>query len=289
MLAEEATKPRQRIERARRALIAAEEATGVRSVALREMAEPARLVPATRQQAAPAQQSPPSQGVALRQWTAPPQGVGAPAAIALPPALSPLSALLPHGGLRAGGTTVVSGSTSVMLQVAAGAMGASSWCAVVGYPHLGFAAAAEAGMALERLIVVPCPGPDAARVLAAVMDGVDVVLAGRAPALSQRDRRLLSARARSRGTVLLSAGQWPGAELVIHAWPEHRSGLGDGEGLLRGARWRVRVTGSGIAGSPTACVDLPDGAATDDVGEPDLVSPDAAPSRDSTLPTWRAG
>src|SRR5215216_851517 len=64
------------------------------------------------------------------------------------PALRPL---LPGRGLRRGTTVTVSRSAALALALVAGASGAGSWMAAVGLPDLGIVAAAETGIALERL------------------------------------------------------------------------------------------------------------------------------------------
>src|SRR5687768_13037970 len=76
-----------------------------------------------------------------------------------------LRPLLPGGCLRRGSTVAISfsgagGATSVLFALLAEASAAGSWCAVVGLPRLGLVAAAEAGVALPRLALVPHPGPD---------------------------------------------------------------------------------------------------------------------------------
>ncbi|WNB86829.1 hypothetical protein [Cellulomonas sp. ATA003] len=103
-------------------------------------------------------------------------------------------------------------------------------------------------MVLDRLAVVPRPGPDAATVLAALLDGVDVVVVGDGAALVDADRRRLTARARERGTVLLSTSTWPGAHVVLAAEPVGWTGLGDGHGHLRRHRLAVTRSGRGSAG-----------------------------------------
>src|SRR5659263_597299 len=119
-----------------------------------------------------------------------------------------LSALLP-GGLRRGSTVAVLGSTSLVLALLAEACGGGAWAAVVGQPTVGLLAAAQAGVVLERLAVVPPPGVEAPTVVAALLDGVDVVLVGPEAALTDGDRRRLVSRARERGSVLLASGTWP--------------------------------------------------------------------------------
>src|SRR5439155_174136 len=72
---------------------------------------------------------------------------------------------------RAGRPVWSAGATSLLLALIAAASRAGSWCAVVGVPALGVAAADGLGVALDRLALVPYPGPDWATVVAALLDG----------------------------------------------------------------------------------------------------------------------
>ncbi|MFD6447769.1 hypothetical protein ACFWEJ_21885 [Promicromonospora sp. NPDC060204] len=189
-----------------------------------------------------------------------------------------LAALLPDGGLRAGTTVVVRGSTSLLLTLLAEASRDGAWTVLVGYPAAGLAAAADAGCDLARTLVVPLPagsGVDAPAVLAALIDGMDVVVVGPEVALLDQDRRRLTARARDRGTVLLptaplsagysslerpstgrmsstqrDVGGWAGAHVVLEATGGAWSGVDGGVGWLRRRTLRVRRTGRGSAARP---------------------------------------
>ena len=88
-------------------------------------------------------------------------------------------------------------------------------------------------MSLDRLAVVPRPGLEAPTVVAALLDGVDVVVVGPEVALTDADRRRLSARARDRGSVLLSTVDWPGAGVVLTVESGRWTGVDAGEGRLR--------------------------------------------------------
>src|SRR2546423_9390644 len=94
------------------------------------------------------------------------------------PVRAELRELLPTGGLRRGGTVVVRGSTSLLLTLLAEATTTGSWAAAVSMPHLGLAAAAESGVELSRFALVPSPGAEFAAVTAALLDGLDLVVAG---------------------------------------------------------------------------------------------------------------
>lgn len=106
------------------------------------------------------------------------------------PVAPALAALLP-GGLPRGSTVSVGtgadpraagapvGATSLALALAAAPSQAGSWVALVGVPALGLAAAAELGVALERVAVIEAPPADTwAVVLGALVGAFDLVLFG---------------------------------------------------------------------------------------------------------------
>ena len=129
---------------------------------------------------------------------------------------------------------------------------------MVGDEGLGLAAAAEAGVSLERLLMVTAPEPRAAlEATAALVGSVDVVLVGAGVRFGAADRRRLAARLRDRGSVLIQhgGGAIDGAEIRLQVVASRWSGLGDGWGLLRSRRVSVQVTGRGAAGRPRT-VDL---------------------------------
>jgi hypothetical protein len=166
------------------------------------------------------------------------------------PVVPPLTELL-GGGLRRGSTVAVSGgagSTSLLLALLAQASAAGAWAGVVGRPELGLVAAAEAGVALERLTLVPYPGVDLVGVTSALLDGLDLVsVACPEKPLRAADRQRLVARARHRGAVLLPLGPWPGAEVELSCVPMGWQGVGnDGGGRLCARRVDVQVRGRGV-------------------------------------------
>jgi hypothetical protein len=187
------------------------------------------------------------------------------------PAVPPLAGLLPGGGLRRGSTVAVAagaGSTSLLLALLAGASTAGAWAGIVGRPDLGLVAAAEAGVALDRLALVPYPGADRVAVTAALLDGLDLVAVacpeGRGDALRAADRQRLAARARQRGAVLVPLGSWPGADVELgcaHAeWQGVGGGADGGAGRLSARRVQVRLRGRGVApAGRTARLLLPGG------------------------------
>jgi hypothetical protein len=167
--------------------------------------------------------------------------------------------LLPAGGVQRGSTVAVSGSpgsgsTTVALALAAAATSAGEWAAVVDPAGpswrgcLGARAAVEAGVELERLAVVRrAPGNDVwAAVVAALLDGVTLVVAAVPPRLRLGDARRLVARARERGAVLVAFGDWPvEAAVRVQTGPSTWRGLADGTGLLEGRDLSVHVDAKG--------------------------------------------
>jgi hypothetical protein len=178
------------------------------------------------------------------------------------PVAPALAGLLPSAGLRRGSTVAVHGSTSLLVALLAEATAAGSWAAVVGMPSLGLAAAAEYGVDLARVALVPRPGAELPAVVAALLDGVDVV-AVRSETVQAAVARRLSARARHRGAVLLASGAWPGADVELSCRFSAWSGLADGYGHLRERRVEVRAHGRGAAARPiSASLALPGPAET---------------------------
>lgn len=167
------------------------------------------------------------------------------------PVAAPLARLLPAGGLRRGTTVAVapgSGATSLLLALVAEASGQGAWVGVIGRPDLGLVAAAEAGVRLRRLALVPHPGADLLAVTIALLDGMDVVaVAGAVRAgIRAADRQRLAARARQRGAVLLSLGPWPGADVELGCTSTQWRGLDAGAGRLRERGVRVQLRGRGL-------------------------------------------
>lgn len=190
------------------------------------------------------------------------------------PVAAPLAPLLPAGGLRRGSTVAVPGgpgATSLLLALLAAASAGGAWVGVVGRPELGLVAAAEAGVRLDRLALVPRPGPDLLAVTTALLDGLDVVVVAGAERAGVRaaDRQRLAARARQRGAVLLAMGPWPGADVELSCTDVQWQGVGEeGSGRLCSRRARIRLRGKGAApGGRTARLLLP--ATTGTAGQAD--------------------
>jgi hypothetical protein len=165
------------------------------------------------------------------------------------PVVPALRSLLPGQGLRRGTTVAVGRSAALALALVAGASAAGSWVAAVGLPDLGIVAAAESGIALERLALVPTPGARTwTTVVAALLDAVDVVLVRSPARLPPAQARRLAARARERGAVLVSLGDWAEpADLRLAVTASTWQGLGQGHGRLQARQVEVVVAGRGAA------------------------------------------
>jgi hypothetical protein len=162
------------------------------------------------------------------------------------PVLPALRGLLP-GGLRRGTVVAVGGWGLLCLAVAAGASAAGAWCAAVGLPQLGAAAAAEAGLDPARLLLVPDPGVRWPQVVASLLDGCELVLLRPPGRPSAQVRTRLAATLRRCGGVLVAADGWEGAQVRLLVARREWAGIGTGHGRLRARRVQVVADGRGVA------------------------------------------
>jgi len=175
-----------------------------------------------------------------------------------------LGALLPDGLPRGSSVAVTGsargggGSTAVAFALAAAPSSAGSWVATVGLPGLGLAAAAEIGVALERLAVISTPPPDRwATVVASLVGAFDIILVAPPPESHVAEARRLVARARERGSVLIQLDPRDtgranalDVDLRVVVVGAQWYGLGEGHGRLRARRLEVEVTGRRRAARP---------------------------------------
>ncbi len=193
----------ERLEAARRALVLAESAAGVSSVAVL----PGRASHGEAVLGAPTGGAAPREAPSGRAWS----GAASDAARwreasggwAVPECLAEI---LPRG-LEPGMSVGFSGSVLMGLLLAGIASGSGAWSVFLGMPGMGWDAAGSLGVDASRTVCVPKVG-DAARTqaLTAVVDGFDVVVVGSSIRLDARERRLLSKRAAVRGSLLLGEG-----------------------------------------------------------------------------------
>lgn len=147
------------------------------------------------------------------------------------PVGSGLERLFPEGGLQRGSIYQVDSSASLLWSLLAEASSRGTWCALVGIPDAGVAAAEEMGVNVDRLVLVPYPDSQWLSVVGALIDVVGIVALGALPAPSDRMLSSLSGRLREREATLLVRHAWPRSEASIrvrHAW----SGVNQGSGLL---------------------------------------------------------
>ncbi|MDP9464711.1 MAG: hypothetical protein M3P52_08815 [Actinomycetota bacterium] len=170
-----------------------------------------------------------------------------------------LAGLLP--ALKRGSTVACGGQAGVSLALALAAAPSreGAWVGVAGLPELGIRAAADLGVALERLVMV-AGDPPWVDVLAAMIDGFDVILVGRRVGrLGGGAVRRLQARAQSRGVVMLTVGVPAfGADLQLTADDDQWVGLGDGHGVASGRRVLVELGGRRMPRARRATMWLPD-------------------------------
>lgn len=178
------------------------------------------------------------------------------------PLLPALAAVVPGGALPRGALVTVEhgaspagagGSTSLAFALLAAATAAGSWCAAVGVDDVGVLALSELGVDLERLVLVPRPGPRWAEVTACMADGMDAVLVHPPHAVRPGVARRLAARARERRcalVVLVRRARWPeGPDLRLSVTAGRWQGVGPGHGHLRGRQVELSVTGRRAASS----------------------------------------
>ena len=117
------------------------------------------------------------------------------------------------------GVLTLHGSATLLLAALALRQGATGWCGIIGGDELGWCAATEVGLDLNRVLTVPAPLLDDASTLtvtSTLLDGVDTLLIGAtiAEGLRPQHRRRLLSRARERGHLILTPVRWEGARIL---------------------------------------------------------------------------
>lgn len=180
------------------------------------------------------------------------------------PVLPVFERLLPGGAIRRGTVVDVqgNGATSLALSLAAGPSSAGSWTAIVGMPSIGLMAACEAGVALNRLLVVAPPTPASwSAAVAALIGSVDVIMVAAGKRSGSADLRRITARLRERGSVMIRVGghgqpgssarsAGAGADVALRVVDCSWEGLGDGHGVLRRRRVGIEAGGRGASARP---------------------------------------
>jgi hypothetical protein len=161
------------------------------------------------------------------------------------PVAAQLADMLPQGGLPRGATVTVTGSRSLLLALLAEPTAWGLWAAAVGLPDLGLVVAAELGVDLDRLALVPDVGERPGSVLGALTDGFDLIALNAGAVPEEALRRRVTTRVRHRGAVLLVDGDWPGASLTLAARLVAWYGLDGGHGYLASYELEIRAGGKG--------------------------------------------
>lgn len=171
-----------------------------------------------------------------------------------------LAGLVPGGALARGSVVRVdaapgAGGTSVAFELAAAVTAAGEWAVAVDPDAtLGALAARDAGVALDRFAVVRrVPPARWATVVAALLDGVSLVLADVPRGVRAGDAHRLVARAREREAILVvhaGVDQWPTpASLTLQTSKGVWTGIDDA-GFVTGRTLVVHVGGRGAAARP---------------------------------------
>ena len=117
------------------------------------------------------------------------------------------------------GVLTLHGSATLLLAALALRQGATGWCGIIGGDELGWCAATEIGLDLNRVLTVPAPLLDDTSILtvtSTLLDGVDTLLIGAtvAEGLRPQHRRRLLSRARERGHLILTPARWEDARIL---------------------------------------------------------------------------
>jgi hypothetical protein len=190
------------------------------------------------------------------------------------------------------GSTIACGgraAVSLALALASAPSREGAWVGVAGLPELGIRAAADMGLALERLVMVD-GDPPWVEVLGAMIDGFDVIVVGRRVGrLAGGAVRRLQARAQSRGVVMLTVGVPAlGADLQLTSDDGRWTGLGDGHGVATGRRVLVELGGRRMPKARRTTVWLPDSEGSMATAVPSLPSSEGVDTIGGTDPSLLA-
>lgn len=187
------------------------------------------------------------------------------------PVVEPLATLLPAGGLVRGQVVAVGGvaAMSLALGLAVEATTSGSWLAIVDVGEIGLEAAEEFGIALQRIVRVDtdgCVGDRWAELLAATVDGFELVITRAPRGVNAGLARRIAARLKSREAVLILVGSEVTDALdpafVLRSEAPRWVGVDDGAGYLRGRQVAVAATGRRIPRPRRAELWLPDATGT---------------------------
>lgn len=166
------------------------------------------------------------------------------------PVAEHLHPLVRGPGLQRGISLSVQGSSgalSLSFSLLAEATRQGAWVAVVGGSWLGLGAIVELGIPIERLVLIEEVAPSLwSSVVAALLDGFDIVVSAHPGRVGARDSRQLVARTRERSAVLVRVGgpSWAdAADLRFDVAPADWGGIGAGHGHVQSRLVSVASTG----------------------------------------------
>ncbi|RLE22108.1 MAG: hypothetical protein DRJ50_08170 [Actinobacteria bacterium] len=186
--------------------------------------------------------------------------------------------LFVEGGLVRGRILTCTGlaATSLALALVAPVVAAGSWLGIVDLPTIGLDAASEFGLPLERVVAINSDRGDSRgagnssgsgdsgfgsepddrwaqrwpEVMAAAIDGFDVLLARVPTGVNQSAMRKVATRVQRRGAVVVLLGDLGPAicDGVLHTEPMGWTGVGDGHGHLQQRSVVVQASGRRMPG-----------------------------------------
>ena len=172
------------------------------------------------------------------------------------PVVDALVDLVPGGHLQRGSNLAIHGvgATSFALALAGQAVRNGSFLAIVAPPTFGLSACIDFDIPLRRVVQFSIAGPSLwPQVVAAVIEGFDLVMVADKQRVNAGQARSLVARNRERGSVLMRVGgpAWSdAADLRFDVGDPVWSGLGAGHGHLQSRQVAVQVTGRRHRGAP---------------------------------------
>lgn len=154
------------------------------------------------------------------------------------PVPSELGKLLVSGGLARRQAVAVSDCPALVVEIICSVTARGGQVAVVGWPDLLLAQVSESGD-MDKVIVIPDPGPDPWSVVGVLVEGMDLVIyrggvQGSEKVTPTRARPVLAKLRKGEASLLTVGAHLPGSALVIDAHVESFRGIGAGTGRIQG-------------------------------------------------------
>ncbi|MDO5719106.1 MAG: hypothetical protein Q4P05_00025 [Actinomycetaceae bacterium] len=106
---------------------------------------------------------------------------------------------------------------AVLFRALASVCEKGQWIGFLGLKNAGWCAAREQGIDLRRSLIVPDPSPSPSRALAAMIDGLDIVVCDNID-IPNSVYRSISGRVRARNCLLFTTRVWSG---ISQPWRDH--------------------------------------------------------------------